>query len=74
MHDLAVEKIGHGGEPDMRMGERRARCLRETPPVRMIEKDERADHPCLGGGQCPPDREIAEIDRARHDDLGNASH
>ena len=38
----------------------------------MIEKDERADHACLGGRQCPPDREIAEIDRARHDDLGNS--
>ena len=73
VHDLAVEKIGHGGEPDMRMraNVEPVACVK-LRRSEMIEKDERADHACSGGRQCTPDREIAEIDRARHDDLGNS--
>ena len=49
MHDLAVEKIGHGGEPDMRMRanvEPVAGAKFRRPE--MVEKDERPDHARAG--------------------------
>src|SRR6185503_11038495 len=75
VHDLAVEKIGHGGEPYMRMGTNvePVTCVKLCRSE-MIDKDERADHACLGGRQCTPDREITEIDRAGTMTWEMASH
>src|SRR6185312_13006924 len=63
MHDLALEKIGHGGEADMWMRpDIEARALREDGRAHMIEKDERPESAALGKGQQPPHLEpVAEI-------------
>ena len=50
MHDLAVEQIGHGREPDMRVRPHIhiARYAgRKIHGAHMVEENERADHPLL---------------------------
>ena len=45
MHDLAVEQIGHGGKPDMRVrADVEAVAGAELRRTEMIEEDEGADH------------------------------
>ena len=69
MHDLAVEQIGDGGEPDMRMRPHvEAVAGREHRRPEMIEEHERPDHARLRRRQRAPHREaVAEIGGARHD-------
>ena len=69
MHDLAVEQIGDGGEPDMRMRAHvEAVAGLEHGRPEMIEEHERADHARLRRRQRAPHREaVAEIGGARHD-------
>src|SRR3979411_1220028 len=70
MHDAAVEKIGDGGEPDMRMRAHvHAIAGHELHRSEIIEEDEGADHLALAVRQCPAHlKSIAEIAGARHDD------
>jgi len=70
VHDRAVEQIGDGGKPDMRMRAHvHALAGHELHRPEMIEKDERADHLPLAVRQRPAHLEsIAEIAGARHDD------
>ena len=69
MHDLAVEQIGHRGEPDVRMRPHvEAVAGLEYGRAEMIEEHERADHARLRRRQRAPHREaVAEIGGARHD-------
>jgi hypothetical protein len=69
MHDAAVEQIGDGGEPDMRMRpDVHALAGDELHRAEMIEEDERADHLPLAVRQRAAHREaIAKIADARHD-------
>ena len=64
MHDLAVEQIGHGGEPDMGMrphvhplpGD-------ELHRAEMVEEDERPDHLALAVRQRAAHRRSRRRDR-----------
>src|SRR6185503_15069800 len=69
MHDRAVEQIGDGGEPDMRMRPHvHALAGDELHRAEMIEEDEGTDHLPLAMRQRAPHHEsVAEIARARHD-------
>ena len=71
VHDLAVEQIGDGGKPDMRMRphvEAVAGAKFRRPE--MIEEDEGPDHARARRRQRAAHREaVAEIDRARHHHL-----
>ena len=69
MHDLAVEQVGDGGEPDMRMRPHvEAVAGLEHGRAEMIEEHERADHARLRRRQRAAHREaVAEIGGARHD-------
>jgi hypothetical protein len=70
MHDLAVEQISDGGEPDMRMRSHiDAVAGAKQSRSEMIEEDERPDHAGLSGRQRAMHAKAAEIDRARHDHL-----
>ena len=72
VHDLAVEQIGDGGKPDMRMRPHVEPVAgAEFRRSEMIEEDERADHARSRGRQRAAHREVAEIDRARHDHLSD---
>ena len=67
--DLAVEQKRDGGEADMRMRphvDAVARAEFGRPEV--IEEDEGADHAPLDVRQRAADRQMPEIDAARHDD------
>ena len=70
VHDAAVEQIGDGGEPDMRMRPHvHALAGDELHRSEMIEEDERADHLPLAVRQGAAHREsVAEVAGARHDD------
>jgi hypothetical protein len=70
MHDRAVEQIGDGGEPDMRMRTHvHALAGDVLNGAEMIEEDERPDHLTLAMRQCAPHRKaVTEIAGARHDD------
>ena len=70
VHDAAVEQIGHGGKPDMRMRPHvHALAGHELHRAEMIEEDEGADHLPLAMGQGAAHGEsVAEIAGARHDD------
>ena len=71
MHDLAVEQIGDGRQPDMRMRpdiDRPRKAGREVHRAHVVEEDERADHAALGEGQDAPHFEAAEVAAARFDD------
>ena len=83
VHDRAVEQIGDGGKPDMRMRPHvHALARHELHRAEMIEEDEGPDHLPLAMRQRAPHRKaVAEIARARHDDeiervagLGIAEH
>src|SRR6185312_10730117 len=68
MHDLALEQVGDGGEPDMRVRPHvHAGAAGEYRRTEMIEEDERPDHAALRRRQRAMHLEFAEIDRARHD-------
>ena len=68
VHDLAVEQVGDGGEPDMRVRAHvEAVAGTEFGRAHMIEEDERADHARLRRRQRAAHREVAEIGGARHD-------
>ena len=73
VHDLAVEQIGDGGEPDMRMRPHVEPVAgAEFRRPEMVEEDERPDHARARRGQRAPHRKaVAEIDRARHHDVGD---
>ena len=68
VHDLAVEQIGDGGEPDMRMRPHVEPVAgAELGRPEMVEEDERPDHARARRRQRAAHREaVAEIDRARH--------
>src|SRR6516165_2107122 len=70
MHDLAVEQIGDGGEPDMRVRPHvDAVAGLEHRRAEMIEEDERSDHARASRRQRAMHLKAAEIDRARYDQL-----
>ena len=66
----AVEQIGDGGEPDMRMRPHvHALAGHELHRAEMIEEDEGPDHLPLAMRQRAPHHEsVAEVAGARHDD------
>ncbi len=70
VHDAAVEQIGDGGEPDMRMRPHvHALAGHELHRAEMVEEDEGADHLPLAMRQRAPHLEaVAEVAGARHDD------
>src|ERR1700742_2046662 len=70
VHDAAVEQIGDGGEPDMRMRPHvHALAGDELHRAEMIEEDERANHlPFAVWQGASHDKAVAEIASARHDD------
>ena len=70
VHDAAVEQIGDGGEPDMRMrADVHALAGHELHRSEMIEEDEGADHLPLAVRQRAAHLEsVAEVAGARHDD------
>src|SRR5713226_22365 len=70
VHDAAVEQIGDGGEPDMRMRANvHALAGYELHRSEMIEEDEGADHLALAVRQRAAHLEsIAEVAGARHND------
>jgi hypothetical protein len=72
MHDLAIEQIGDGREPDMRMRPHvEPGAGAEFSRAEMIEEDERSDHSRARRRQRAAHREaVAEVDRARHDHVG----
>ena len=70
MHDLAVEQVGDGGQPDMRMRAHvDAVADEELGRAHLVEEDEGPDHLPPGRRQRAAHREAAEIAGARHDDL-----
>ena len=70
VHDLAVEQIGDGGEPDMRVRpDVDAVAGLEHRRAEMVEEDEGSDHARAGRRQRAMDLKAAEIDRARYDQL-----
>ena len=69
MHDAAVEQIGHGRKPDVRMRAHvHALAGDELHRSHLIEEDEGTDHLPLAVRQRAAHFEAAEIARARHDD------
>ena len=62
MHDRAVEQIGDGREPDMRMRAHvEARAGHERCGTDVVEKDERADGSHGERRQHSPHREAADV-------------
>jgi hypothetical protein len=76
VHDLAREKVGDGGEPDMRMRAHvhaLARLQRRGPE--MVEEHEGTEMPALAFGQRAVDRERADVVRlGRQHDLDRSAH
>ena len=70
MHDRAVEQVGDGGEPDMRMRPHvHALTGDELHRPEMIEEDKGPDHLPLAVRQRAADlKTVAEVAGARHDD------
>ena len=70
VHDAAVEQIGDGGKPDMRMRAHvHALAGHELHRPEMIEEDEGTDHLPLAVRQRAAHLEsVAEVAGARHDD------
>ena len=65
----AVEQIGDGREPDMRVRAHvHALPGHELHRAQLVEEDERPDHLPLAVRQRAADLEAAEVARARHDD------
>ena len=70
MHDLAIEQVGDGGEPDVRMRAHvDAGADEKLGGAHLVEEDEGADHLAACRGQRTAHREAAEVAGARHDDL-----
>ena len=70
MHDLAVEKIGDGGEADVGMRSHvDALTDEEFGRAHLVEKDEGADHLFAGSGERTANFEAAEVARAGNDHL-----
>src|SRR5579885_1525261 len=71
VHDLAVEQVADGGEPDMRMRPHvEALAAAEFGRPEMVEEDERPDHARARGRQGAADGEaVAEVGGTRHDDV-----
>ena len=75
VHDAAVEQVGHGREPDMRM-----RAHVDALPgdelhwPHLVEEAERADLLAAAVRQRAPHRESTEVAGARHDHDSSASH
>ena len=68
MQDLALEQVGHGGEPDMRMRtDVQASSQDELRRTHLVEEDERADHLLARRRQGAAYLEPAQIAGARHD-------
>jgi hypothetical protein len=70
VHDAAVEQVGDGGKPDVRMRTHvHALAGDELHRPEVIEEDEGTDHLPLAVRQCAAHREaVAEIAGPRHDD------
>ena len=69
MHDAAVEQIGDGRKPDMRMRAHiHALPGDELHRPQLVEEDERPDHLPLAMRQRAAHLEAAEVAGARHDD------
>src|SRR6185369_5068443 len=71
MDDFAVEEIGHGRKPDVRMRahvDRARNAGREIDRSDVIEEHERPDHAPLMPGQDATDLEAAEVASSRIDD------
>ena len=70
VHDRAVEQVGDGGKPDMRMRAHvHALAGHELHRAEMIEEDEGPDHlPLAMRQRAPHFKSVAEIAGARHDD------
>ena len=72
--DGAVEQVGDGRKPDMRMRPHvHAFPDREFGGPHLVEEDERSDHAPSRDGQGAAHREPAEIARAWHDHLFDAA-
>src|SRR5580704_8294977 len=70
VHDLAVEQIGDGREPDMRMRpDVDAIAGAEYCRSEMVEEDERPHHARARRRQRAVHLEAAEVDRTRYDQL-----
>ena len=69
MHDAAVEQIGDGREPDVRMRAHvHAVAGDELHRPHLVEEDERPDHLPLAVRQgSANEKAVTEITRARHD-------
>jgi len=69
MQDLALEEVGHGREPDVRMGthvEAVARCEPHRPHV--VEEHEGAHAAAVRGGKRAPHLEtVAQVAHLRDD-------
>ena len=72
MHDLAVEQIADGGEPDMGMRPHvEAIAVAEFSRSEMVEENEWSDHARTRRRQRPAYREaVAEVHRPRRDHIG----
>src|SRR3569623_2413536 len=72
VHDLAVEQLAHGREPDMRMWPHvEALAAAEFGRAEMVEEDEGPDHARASGGKRPADgKAVAEVGGAGDDDIG----
>ena len=70
VHDAAVEQVGDGGEPDVRMRAHvHAAAGHELHRAHLVEEDERADHLALGVRQGAADgKAVAEVAHPRHHD------
>jgi hypothetical protein len=70
VHDLAVEEIGDGREPDVGMRSHvDTRADQELGRTHLIKEDERSDHLLARRGQRAAYGEPAEVAGARHDYL-----
>ena len=68
VHDLAVEEIGDGGEPDMGVRAHvHALAEKELGRAHLVPEDERPNHLAPRGGQRAAHLEAAEIAGAGHD-------
>jgi hypothetical protein len=68
VHDLALEQVGDGRQPDMRMGPHiQPVADQEFRRSHLVEEDEGADHAPLDRRQGPPDLKAADIAGTRHD-------
>ena len=68
MEHLALEQVGDGGEPDVRVRAHvDAVADQELGRAHLVEEDEGPDHLLLRGGQRAAHLEAAEVAGTRHD-------